>query len=255
MNSFKISLILLSSIFLSGITFSCFANQTHNLFGKAYDAKTQAFLYAEDHVFNRDPSNASMKSRYRDSNGEVIAEKIVRFEQGRVTEIEFEQNKIGVARKLVRDLSSISYSSTKDNKTINKKLALNPNKEVILDAGLFAVVDRNWQTLLDGKKVKFDLAMPANKRTISMEVSRSNMVDSAASKIIESDNMVLLSLNIKNRLLRWLAPTIELAYYEDTKQLAFYKGPSNLTEEDGKTMRPIYVVYERSEKNLSKINN
>ena len=240
---------------LSSITFSSLASQTRFFSGKAYDAKTQAYLYSEDHLLKEESGETSMTSRYRNPESEVIAEKVVRFEQGRVTEIEFQQNKIGVARKLVRGLSSISYSSTKDNKTSNKEFALNPNKEVILDAGLFAVVDRNWQALLGGEKVKFDLAMPTNKRTISMEVSRSSMVDSTASKIMKSDNMVLLSLNIKNRLLRWLAPTIELAYYEDTKQLAFYKGPSNLTEEDGKTMRPIYVVYERSEKTSSKTSN
>ena len=251
MNRIKVILIALASIGLLSSSLTSFAKKTRTIVGKAYDAKTQAYLYAEDHVFNDDPANASMTSNYRDPDGEVIAQKVVRFEQGRVTEIEFEQSEMGVARKLTREPSLISYSSTEDNKTSNTQFKLKPNKEVIVDAGLFMVVDRNWQALLEGEKVKFDLAMPDKKRTIGMIVSLSEVADSTAPEVMETDNVVMLSMKISSRLLRWLAPTIELGYYKDTKQLAFYKGPSNLHDESGKAMKPIYIVYERSENFLA----
>lgn len=253
MENTKAIFITLISVLFLGVNLSAWANliSTTNLgrtlVGKAYDAKTQVYLYAEGHVFNDDPANASMTSRYSDPSGKMIAQKVVRFERDRVTEFEFEQNEVGVARKLVRKPSSISYSSTKNNKTSNKEFALKPNKEVIVDAGLFNVVGRNWQALLDGEKIKFDLAMPDKKRTINMEIALAEMSGSTAAKVTDGDDLVLFSMNVTSRLLRVMAPTIELGYYKDTKQLAFYKGPSNLIDENGKAMRPIYVVYERAE--------
>jgi len=245
MKNTKVILIGLSALVSLSINLSAVASLSSTLVGKAYDAKTQVYLYAENHIFNQDPGNASMTSSYRDPKGEVIAQKVVRFEQDRVTEFEFKQSKIGVASKLVRAPGFISYSSTKNNKTSSKEFALKSSKDVIVDAGLFNVVSRNWQTLLNGEKVTFDLAMPAKKRTINMVMARSDTTDSIAAEVMESDDLVMFSMNVTSKLLRVLAPEIELGYYKDTKQLAFYKGPSNLIDEDGKAMRPIYIVYER----------
>ena len=247
MENIKAIVISLNGILALAFSLSVSANNSRTLDGKAYDAKTQIYFYAENHVFSDDPVSKSMTSRYSNPNGEMIAHKVVRFEQDRVTEFEFEQYEVGVARKLVRKPSSISYTSTKNNKTSNKEFALKPNKEVIVDASLFNVVGRNWQALLDGEKIKFDLAMPDKKRTINMEMALAEMSGSTAAKVTDGDDLVLFSMNVTSRLLRVMAPTIELGYYIDAKQLAFYKGPSNLIDENGKAMRPIYVVYERAE--------
>jgi len=201
MKKIKVTLIVCGCILSMGANVSTLASSQRTLAGKAYDAKTQAYLYDEDHVFNDDPANASMTSYYRDAKGEMIAEKVVRFnKKDRVTGFEFKQSKMGVARKLIREPDLINYSSTENNKTSSKELKLKPDNDVVIDAGLFSVVGRNWQTLMEGEKVRFDLAMPAKKRTINMELSLINIADSAAVNVMESDDLVLFSMNVTSRL-------------------------------------------------------
>jgi len=90
------------------------------LAGKAYDTKTQAHVYAEDHVFNDDPTNASMTNRNLNPQGKATVQNVVRFKEGRVSEFEFKQSKIGAARNVVRETAETAAAQVMENDDLIK---------------------------------------------------------------------------------------------------------------------------------------
>ena len=92
-------------------------------------------------------------------------------------------------------------------------------------------------------KYDFAIPLPAKRRTINLvaQLTESDL----ATQILPNENLITISNTISNKLLRWLMSPIEFGYYEDTKQLAFYKGPTNLKDENNKKMKPVYVIFER----------
>jgi len=225
------------------------AEPIRTLVGNARDLKTHAFVYTEDHIFDDDPANTLMSTRYLDPNDALIGERLVNFNQGRVLGYEFKQTQLGISKSVVRATSQINYVTTQKGKTTRKNYNPEPDEDILINAGLFNLVEREWSTLSAGEKVKFELAIPppASRRTINMVVQATEYSSSPAAEFMPNENLATFLMVVSNRLLRFLVEPIHLGYYKDTKQLAFYQGPSNLQNEKGEAMKPVYILYERSE--------
>jgi len=213
--------------------------------GKAYDLKSGEFVYSEKNVYDDDPANATLTTRYFNPNNELIGERIVYFEQDRVTNYVFTQSQLDNEESISREESAIRYVCTLDGKLVSKNYNSKPADDVMISVGLLNHIEREWSGLVAGEKMKYDFAipLPAKRRTINMvaQLTESDL----ATQILPNENLITISNTISNKLLRWLMSPIEFGYYEDTKQLAFYKGPTNLKDENNKKMKPVYVIFER----------
>ena len=241
--SIKSCLLLIA---LLGISITAYAEPIRVFEGKAYDLKTGEFVYSEKNVYDDDPANATLTTTYYSPSDELIGERVVNFEQDRVSEYVFTQSQLDNEERIVRDVSAIRYLCTLDGKASSKSFNSKPVNDVMISVGLLNHIEREWSGLIAGEKMSYDFAipLPAKRRTVNMVAQ---LAESAtASEILPNENLITISNTISNKLFRWLMSPIEFGYYKDTKQLAFYKGPTNLKDKNNKKMKPVYVIFDRT---------
>lgn len=221
------------------------AQKNTELVGDVYDAKTQQLIYREHHEFSKEPNNEFMNTTYRDASGRVIGVRKVNKQEGRVTDYEFTQSDVDISKRLERTTEQITIEISENGEQKTKSFSPKNNEDVVINAGLFDLIERERESILNNEEIRFKLALPEKGRTVEMRINRKPYRDSNTKNFIDDDSLITLNMVIASRLLRLLVPPIELAYYPDTKQIAFYKGPSNLKDKDGKPIKEIYVLYNR----------
>jgi len=196
------------------------------LVGRAYDNKTKALLYQETHLFDKN----SIRSRYTDADDQLIGKRMVEMAQDRVVRYQLEQTTLGVAETVERLPDMINITATSNGETASTQLNKVDTKGVVIDAGFSNFIVRNWDKLSSGEKLSLDFVSTARRDAIKLQLKR---IDSEKSSYIA------------NPFLRLLLKPIEIGYYSDTKQLAYYQGISNLKNANGQQFESMHIKFER----------
>ncbi|MEM7358038.1 MAG: hypothetical protein AAF431_02955 [Pseudomonadota bacterium] len=212
------------SIFLSmSASLASHASQ-HDLIGTAVNLKTNVPLYTEHHSFAEENGETVMTTRYTTPDNRLLAERKVAYEGDRVNRYELIQEFIDHQESVAREQQSLTIRENRQGVAKQKTIDVDDEKEVIIDAGFNNFIERNWDQLLDGKTLKAHFASPARMSVVKLQISR-------APKKEQQDNTVVFEMTAANPIIRLLIKPVEIGFYTSSKQLAFYKGVSNLRDE------------------------
>ena len=233
-------------ICLSLSTLPCLASASNNaLIGEAYDTKTNQMVYQERHHYAQENGENVMYSMFVDPNGDTIGERKVAFTEDRVQSYHLDQNLINYQESVIRNNDSITLIGKKGNKVKQKEVANSP--EVIIDAGFSNFIVRNWEELQKGKTLRFDFASIGQMDTVRLQVKQVDLARTSASDHgVNEDEVMMFHMTAANALIRLLLKPIEIGYYKDTRQLAYYKGVSNLKDQKGKQFSSVRIQYAKA---------
>jgi len=211
------------------------------LVGRAYDNKTKALLYQETHLFDKN----SIRSRYTDADDQLIGKRMVEMAQDRVVRYQLEQTTLGVAETVERLPDMINITATSNGETASTQLNKVDTKGVVIDAGFSNFIVRNWDKLSSGEKLSLDFVSTARRDAIKLQLKRIDSEKSSLPRYGSTDGIIMFNMNIANPFLRLLLKPIEIGYYSDTKQLAYYQGISNLKNANGQQFESMHIKFER----------
>lgn len=220
--------------------------ETSNSIGKVFEVSSGDLVYREFHEFVSGEQNGekqSMVSTYKDVDGKIIGSRRVEFTGGYASAYSFSQPGLGIKKSVKRGETSISYSATEGDKSIEKEFTPKAIKTAVVNAGMFNAVERAWNELIAGDSVTIDLVVPDRAKAYAMQLKRVDLKDTSIPISIQGDDTVAFTLSINNRLLRLLVPPVELGYNISSKQLIYYRGPSNLKKPSGESYKTIEVLY------------
>lgn len=217
-----LSLLVLSQQAASSIT----------IYGEARATGDRRLLYTEEHFI----SESGHGVNYRFPDGRPLANKYIDYRSGYRTP-QFELHDLRFDRKSGsrhEPGENILWQEHKNGSRQERRLEESEN--LVIDAGFDHYILENFNLLSGGKNLDFTFAIADPPMAIDMLLEK---IDCKEDGFFKSDlPHSCLRARIKNTLLRWFIPDINLAYINDVSLnrpvLAVYQGPSNLTDNDDK---------------------
>lgn len=195
-----------------------------NSTGSAYDVDTAQLVYTEQHTSTeRNDGKHLLVSTYRNPKGDEICKRRVIFKNGKVVEYMLRQGSVRNSESVIRTSDSIEISVNDSAKIKQKIIPIDPNNEVVIDAGFSSFIVRNWEPLLAGETLNFDF----------VSVSRMSVIALQIRKVDEAQDSVEFSMTASNPIIKMMMKPIIVKYSSNNRQLAYYKGASNLKDEQG----------------------
>ncbi|MEO0367808.1 MAG: hypothetical protein AAF197_03375 [Pseudomonadota bacterium] len=222
---------------------SVLAQQPADLVGRAFDIDTRVALYREEHRFAQSNSNERMQTLYITTDEEVIGERVVEFEDGRVQNYSLSQPQIDFAESVARSEQGLDIKANKYGTIIDEFVNYPNARDIIIDAGFNKLIERNWDKLIAGDKIKFPFASTGRVDVVNLQLKRVAKDD----EILAADNRVRFEMNIANPLLRLLLAPVSIEYYADIKQVARYRGISNIKGADKQNLQVVIEFARMSE--------
>jgi len=206
------------------------AKQGSEFVGYAYDLKTGELQYQERHRRELDDvGNKVVYTEYIDANDQIMAKRVVRYKQDRVSKFELSdvvnQETVSVERLSEKVILKKQLSSENAE---NRELKLSVELDHIIDAGFNDYVLKHWDELTSGKKKQFNFLSTERKRWIKLSVKGAGSREDAGFTIRS------FQMTVANPVIRLLMKPIKVEYYADTRELYRYEGISNLKRDNGK---------------------
>jgi len=212
------------------------------LSGKAYDTKTNELIYKEEHRYKKVQGSVVMNSVFTDINDNTIAERVLEYQGDKVKSYKLEQNKIGYKESIIRDSRSVKFEEHDGEKVDIEEVSI--KSDIVIDAGFSDYIVRNWDALNNGEALKFDFASVSQMGMLKLRVKRAEKENTSAKNIL--DDVVMFKMTLASPILKIFIKPIEIGYYKDSKQLAFYKGISNLKDSTGKQYSSVRIEYSKA---------
>ena len=196
--------------------------------GEAYDLKSDELLYRETHCVSGDRS--ARQVTYENDEGRMIARKVVDYRSGQTTP-SFVQHNL-YSREMIEvalgdDGIRMSVRDS-DGDQLKKTSTAQPEAglPVVIDAGFDVFVRNNWEDLVAGEKKRFLFPFADRSSLVELRIR-------AAQCSYAGDSDQCFKLELSNWFLRIVVAPIELGYDAETRQLARYRGLSNIGDENG----------------------
>ncbi|MBC7661988.1 MAG: hypothetical protein H7249_20025 [Chitinophagaceae bacterium] len=103
----------------------------------------------------------------------------------------------------------LSYRANRESKMA--AMTLESGKDFFLAKAAGDLILMNWDNLVSGKAVKFDLAVPSRLETIPFQIVKRETAT------VDNESREVFSLMPQNLLIRMLAPHLEFQYSQDKK--------------------------------------
>lgn len=194
--------------------------------GTAYSLDGERVLYRERRVEEwRDGALVACEVDYLTPDGELFAEKSIRFESGRTTpEFTFVDYREQFREGARTEPGVVELFSGAGDSLESRRAEL-PEAPVI-DAGFDQFIRDNFERLAAGERLAFDFAVPAEQRFVRFEIERSGAV--------EYDGRAALALRMRpaNVLFRLLVDPIRLVY-DAQRRLLEFAGISDIRDDSG----------------------
>lgn len=198
-----------------------------DIIGSAYD-KSGKLAYCE--YYNKANSRQENDNtvEYRSPDGELLAYKsYVELNQPGLVTFDQQHQQHNELRSVT--LKGNQFDSTfrkHDSNTVETK-AFSLDEVDIIDAGFDTWIEEHWEKLLDYKAVSVNYLSPPHLRTFPLQIVRQKKC---------TETYFCFEIRSTNRLIRLVAPKIELTYDSD-KRLRTFSGITNLTQANGKSHR------------------
>lgn len=216
------------------------ADNKVRVIGSAYDPKSGALFYTEEHV---KPSPTEHQVVYKEVSGEVFAVKELRYHvqasapsfkqtnerNGEITQVE----RISAGQMKITYISKTGARAKVDTIDVDKRL--------IIDAGFDPFVRENWQTLDQGDDIEVDFLVATRQFKAPFLVEKTDCIAG-----VEGAFCLLIKPNAW-----WVKLAVDpifIAYDRRTQNLLRYLGRGNISEANGDylTVDIRYLYPERS---------
>jgi hypothetical protein len=217
------AVLMVAGTLLSGLS------TTRVFVGVATDMNQGKRLYAEEHeALYENGKPVRLTTTYRNDLKSVIATRVVdfsrhaftpdfRLENLRTGYLEGAENVDGGIRLYVRRAA---------NEPTEEKL-LSVSQPTVVDAGFNSFVQTYWDSLMAGKKLYFNFAVPSRLESYGFRLYKESETS------VNGKRAVIVKCDIDNFFLRFLVKPIILKYDVESTRLLTYEGISNISDDKG----------------------
>lgn len=202
-------------------------NGTRAYSASAYSLETDELIYVERHLERwRDGRLAEREVTYEDAEGELIAEKEVRYgTMPAAPSFEMTDYRTGLVERADVGAENVNlYSGVPDQDVQPKRVAL--PEQAVIDAGFDAFMREKFPEIAEGRTLDFEFAVPSAGRFFEFRLVPEGEVE------FRNEPAIRVTMKPANLFLRLLVDPIELLYDRDGRLLQF-RGLSNVADADG----------------------
>ena len=204
------------------------AEKTGDTVGMAYDLESDELLYRETHCLNADGSERDVV--YQDSNGKLIARKLVDYSSGATTP-SFVQHNHYSSESITVDMQQDGVRMSivdRENREATRSTVAQPseNLPVVIDAGFDSFVRQHWDELVNGQKREFQFPFADRESLVELRIQ-------PQSCSYENGSDQCFRLDLANWFLRMMVQPIELGYDSESRRLTRFRGLSNIGDANG----------------------
>lgn len=214
------------------------ADAVHRFRGDAYDLKTGAFVYSENHsAFHKGNEHIYSRVSYRDKTGHEFASKLITFAPVK-TQPTYELNdtRDGYMEGIRREAGKTVYYARRAKNQETKSKVVNAPQPAVFDAGFDYFVQQHLEQICAGANKSFFFAVPVELDYFKFRLARKSISE-----------VCHVYLELDNVLLRQIVKPIKLWYDVARRRLIKYEGISNINGSDGKSMY-VRVVFAYQDK-------
>ncbi len=203
-------------------------SSVERLIGVVYDAETGKQVYTEQHLTVREETKARLETRYVDVQDSLIGQRLVEYRDGKVVRYELEQPHIGRKEIVERTEDGLLIEKIEKDERRAKQVTYKNPESIVIDAGFDDLIVRRWDELIEGQSLRVPFASTGQLDVVYLQLKR---VD-ASNTVLEKAGKVRFEMNAANPILRFLLDPVIIEYYTESKELASYRGISNLKDEN-----------------------
>lgn len=206
------------------------ADKNYVVAGSAYHLETKHLLYRE--LYTGLDENKTVTVDYFSPEGNAFATKTLVY-LGEPFQPAFE-----LIDKRDNEYSAAQFQGARlilshgKNANVNETVILD-NARVVIDTGYDAYIQLNWDALMEGKRLKFDFAMPSRLGTVPLEVRMIKATESPLKDQEAGSDWVYFRIAPAKLLRTFFSDPLHLAYDPNDRYLMRYQGRSNLDDDAG----------------------
>ncbi|HTF98789.1 MAG TPA: hypothetical protein VL995_21820 [Cellvibrio sp.] len=217
-------------LLILGSSITCAQQDNYVAAGSAYSLESNQLLYRE--LFTSLDESKSVRVDYTSPSGETFATKTLAY-QGEPFQpgFNYEDSRDG-------ELVSAQFEGARLvlthglNNSRNQKI-IHDNARIVIDAGLDAYIQLNWEKLLADKRLKFDYAMPAKLNIVQLEVRKIKGSESPVYDKQIGREWIYFRIAPAKKIASLFSDPINLAYDPNGKYLMRFHGRSNIDDDQG----------------------
>lgn len=223
--------ILLIAVALIGIGNS--GNLVKTYSGKALNQSDDKFLYREIHEakFNGEKIDEII-TQFKDPNNNLIAVRTMIFGED-LTKPQFvlKDFRSGYVEgsELLPSNKVRVYTKENFGDKLDEKI-LEVEEPFVIDGGITYFFKEHWEDLIRNKTVKFNFVTPSKLDYYRFRVYKKAIVQ------IDGRKGLQLVLELDNFIMRAFVDPIIITYDLENKEILYYKGISNINDENGKSL-------------------
>jgi len=211
--------------------------------GTALDLKTMLKLYFDNHTEKLENGRHIFSEiEYTDPTGKVFAKKKINFQKNPTLPDfileDFRDGYIEGAEVKGREIR-VFYRKSFDSEMEEKTFPIPENP--VVDGGVDYFIKANWNKLLEGKKLNFNMFAPSKLNYYKLRVVKTKLAEFKGKKAL------YLKIDLDIFLINIFLPSIIVVYDLETKRIVYYEGISNINDEKGKSYF-VKISYNHSEK-------
>jgi hypothetical protein len=202
--------------------------------GTATDLNTGKLIYTEEHESRYvDNVNVGSTITYRDEKKNVIGKKEIAFENtSPLVSFRREDFRFGTMESAERVPAGIRLVKKEDFSSGEQEKIIPEAASLAIDAGLNNLVRNSWNTLIQGEKVVFNLAVPSQLDYFEFRVKKDR------EEVIQNKRTLVVRFESDHWFIRLFVDPVIVWYDVETKRAVQYEGISNIYNESGKS----YIV-------------
>ncbi len=211
-------------------------NQSFEVKGQAETLEGET-LYTEHLTQTPNEEGATLTVEYKDSKGTLIARKTVDYNCNPTTpSFVLEDTQTGASEGVRWNESDLESFQGDKVARLDQ-----PSGPAVVDAGFDNVIKLNWEKLMRDESVKYDYLFARRNKFLKLKFSRSGAPKALKEKA--SDNIAFFKVGANNMFFRMLSSPIYVGYDTQTRNLAYYYGPTNLPMFDME--QPLLITYQK----------
>lgn len=206
--------------------------------GTAFDTERNVFGYREDHRETfRDGRHVATKTSFLSQDGKTFASRELDFRRFPFKpDYVFKDLRNGYEEGARVNASSIKVHFKDSDKAELRSKDIQVPEPCIINGGVGGFVKQHWADLLAGKRVGFNMVIPARldffRFVAYLDAKRSVPAKEAAGRAHKA-----VVIEPQSSMLRMLLPTIVMFYDVNTLRMIRYQGIVNVADPKGRSLR------------------
>jgi|GEM_PF-639131 len=238
------SFLRLSNLFSLGVflmaVITAHADEIYAVSGTAYNLKTGKLSYRE--LFSKLDDNHQVHVNYAKPDGTVFARKVLDyttevFQPGVMFTDDRDDETVSAAFDAGRLLLTHKVKGDSQTKTLYE------TSKLVIDAGIDAVIQQQWEKLMAGKKVDIEVANPRTLLVEKLVIAKINASESSLAYKGSQDSWKYFFVEPANKFSSLLSEPSFYAYEANGKFLMRYQGLANIDNDKGEAWN-VRIEYE-----------